>query len=206
VQAAPIKPTVKAPGSKRLKLRYDFTAFKFCFQIQLAPVQRGRLAGHLAVRVDDERRVAVTGGQRGHGPGSAPRPLVHHGKAVQINPIKPTLKAPEIKLLKLEYDKPLSNFAFKFNLCRYIMDAAPGTRTRTWWTVPVPAVPPAVRPTVDDPTLKTLVACVALPYPRASAAAGAPLLMFPKRDAFWKIRVTALVTSAFMPCALRYLV
>ena len=80
----------------------------------------------------------------------------------------------------------------------YTVDAAPGTRTRTWWTVPVPAVPPAVRPTVDDPTLKTLVACVALPYPRASAAAGAPLLMFPKRDAFWKIRVTALVTSAFM--------
>jgi hypothetical protein len=38
---------------------------------------------------------------------------------VQVNPIKPTLKAPGIKLLKLEFDKPLSNFAFKFNLRRY---------------------------------------------------------------------------------------
>jgi len=38
---------------------------------------------------------------------------------VQINPIKPTLKAPGIKLLKLKYDKPLSNLAFKFNLRRY---------------------------------------------------------------------------------------
>ena len=35
---------------------------------------------------------------------------------MQLNPIKPTLKAPGIKLLKLKYDKPLSNFGFKFNL------------------------------------------------------------------------------------------
>jgi len=38
---------------------------------------------------------------------------------VQVDPIKPMLKAPGIKLLKLKYDKPLSNFAFKFNLRRY---------------------------------------------------------------------------------------
>ena len=30
------------------------------------------------------------------------------------------MKAPGIKLLKLKYDKPLSDFAFKFNLRRYI--------------------------------------------------------------------------------------
>ena len=41
------------------------------------------------------------------------------GRAVQVDPIKTTLKAPGIKLLKLKYDKPLSNFAFKFNLRRY---------------------------------------------------------------------------------------
>ena len=41
------------------------------------------------------------------------------GKAVQLDPIKPTMKAPGIKLLKLKYDKPLSNFAFKFNLRHY---------------------------------------------------------------------------------------
>jgi hypothetical protein len=38
------------------------------------------------------------------------------GGAVQVEPIKPALKAPGIKLLKLKYDKPLSNFAFKFQL------------------------------------------------------------------------------------------
>jgi hypothetical protein len=39
---------------------------------------------------------------------------------VQVDPIKPTLKAPGIKLLKLKYDKPLSNVAFKFTLRLYI--------------------------------------------------------------------------------------
>jgi len=43
------------------------------------------------------------------------------GKAVQIDPIKPTLKPPGIKLLELKYDKQLSNFASKFNLRRYIV-------------------------------------------------------------------------------------
>ena len=46
---------------------------------------------------------------------------VHHGRAVQVDPIKPTLKAPGTKLLKLKCDKPLSNFAFKINLRRYTM-------------------------------------------------------------------------------------
>jgi hypothetical protein len=38
---------------------------------------------------------------------------------VQVDPIKPTLKAPGIKLFRLKYDKLLSNFAFKFNWRRY---------------------------------------------------------------------------------------
>ena len=38
---------------------------------------------------------------------------------MQVDPVKPTLKAPGIKLLKLKYDTPLSNFAFKFKLRRY---------------------------------------------------------------------------------------
>jgi hypothetical protein len=41
------------------------------------------------------------------------------GKAVQVDPIKPTLKAPGAKRLKLNCDEPLSNFAFNFNLRRY---------------------------------------------------------------------------------------
>jgi len=38
---------------------------------------------------------------------------------VQVDPIKPALKAPGTKRLKLIYDGPLSNFAFNFNLRRY---------------------------------------------------------------------------------------
>jgi len=43
-----------------------------------------------------------------------------HGRAVQVDPIKPALKAPGAKRLELIYDGPLSNFAFDFNLRRYI--------------------------------------------------------------------------------------
>ena len=42
-----------------------------------------------------------------------------HGRAVQVDPIKPALKAPGTKRLELIYDGPLSNFAFNFNLRRY---------------------------------------------------------------------------------------
>ena len=49
------------------------------------------------------------------------------GKPVQVDPIKPTLKAPETKRLKLNYDGPLSNCAFNFNLRRYnVVDKTQG--------------------------------------------------------------------------------
>jgi hypothetical protein len=38
---------------------------------------------------------------------------------VQVDPIKPKLKPPGAKRLKLECDKPLSKLGFKFNLRRY---------------------------------------------------------------------------------------
>ena len=52
--------------------------------------------------------------------GASP-PLVStpRGKAVQVDPIKPTLKPPGTKRLKLKCDVLLSTFAFKFNLRRY---------------------------------------------------------------------------------------
>ena len=37
------------------------------------------------------------------------------GRAVQVDPMKPTLKPPGTKRLKLKCDVPLSSFAFKFN-------------------------------------------------------------------------------------------
>ena len=43
------------------------------------------------------------------------------GRAVQVDPMKPTLKAPGPQRLKLEFDGMLSNFAFTFNLRRYTM-------------------------------------------------------------------------------------
>ena len=44
------------------------------------------------------------------------------GRAVQVGPMKPKLKPPGTKLLKLMCDILLSNFASKFNLRRYIPD------------------------------------------------------------------------------------
>jgi len=85
-----IKPMLKAPGYKRLKSKYDEVLsilLKFCFQFQLAPLQHGRVLARLG-----ERCVARDG-----------VPL-HRGKAVQVDSIKPTLKAPGTKRLKLKYD------------------------------------------------------------------------------------------------------
>ena len=42
------------------------------------------------------------------------------GRAVQVDPIEPALKAPGSKRLKLKCDHLRSSFAFKFNLRRYI--------------------------------------------------------------------------------------
>jgi len=39
---------------------------------------------------------------------------------VQVDPVKPALKAPGTKRLTLIYDGPLSTSAFKFNLRRHI--------------------------------------------------------------------------------------
>ena len=47
--------------------------------------------------------------------------LPHRGRAVQVDPSKPTLKAPGAHRLKVRYVEPLSDFAFKFKLCRYIV-------------------------------------------------------------------------------------
>jgi hypothetical protein len=43
---------------------------------------------------------------------------------VLVDPLKPILKAPKTKRLKLKYDEPPSEFAFNFNLRRYTMGPA----------------------------------------------------------------------------------
>jgi hypothetical protein len=45
---------------------------------------------------------------------------------VQVDSIKPTLKAPGAKHLKLKHDEPLTTLAFNFNLRRYTMGPAAG--------------------------------------------------------------------------------
>ena len=54
---------------------------------------------------------------------------------MQADPVKPKLKPPGTKRLKLKYDGPLSNAAFKFSLRRYtevlvFRDVCPGYRIR----------------------------------------------------------------------------
>jgi hypothetical protein len=44
------------------------------------------------------------------------------GWAVQVDPIKPTLKAPGTKRLRLKYEEPLSKVAFSFNLRRFNLE------------------------------------------------------------------------------------
>ena len=98
MQVDPIKPTLKAPGTKRLKLKNDVPLSNFAFKFNLRRYNKR-----------DNARLP----QHNHawGNGSTPQSTMH-GRAVQADPIKPTLKAPGTKRLKLKYGKLFSNFAF----------------------------------------------------------------------------------------------
>ena len=53
--------------------------------------------------------------------------------------MKPTLKAPGAKRLKLKYDEPLPNVAFNINLRHYIEEPEPPVADhRAGWALPVP--------------------------------------------------------------------
>jgi len=69
------------------------------------------------------------GGGPGHG-GQQSGQQPGLGRAVQVDPIKPKLKPPGTKRLKLKYDKPLSKSAFKFNLHHYSLVDVTATNTR----------------------------------------------------------------------------
>ena len=57
------------------------------------------------------------------------------GRVVQVDPMKPKLKPPGTKRLKLEYDGLLSNFGFKFSLRRYIwVRSGPISSQMRWHT------------------------------------------------------------------------
>jgi len=71
--------------------------------------------------------------------------------------MKPTLKAPEYKRLKLKHYNPLSRFAFNFNLRRYISDSCTSAALANMSSSGNPAAAHAVgqcRLTVSKPVLK----------------------------------------------------
>ena len=74
--------------------------FRFCFQIQLAPLQPGGK--------ERQEEFEMVSGQ-------------HSGRPMQVDPIKPKLKPPGTTRLKLKCDELLSSFALKFTVRRYIV-------------------------------------------------------------------------------------
>jgi hypothetical protein len=78
------------------------------------PLVRGDAAVTRGVR--RRRGGGAGGGAAGAGGGG-------QGEAVQVDPIKPTLKTPGINRSKFNYDVLQSNVAFKFNLRCYIKAA-----------------------------------------------------------------------------------
>ena len=73
-----------------------------------------------------------------HGTNGTIEAITHLGMAVQVETIKPKLKLPGTRRLKLKCDEPLSSFAFNLNLHRYSWDRRGARPTR--WPSPVPSV------------------------------------------------------------------
>jgi hypothetical protein len=89
VRVQPMEPVLKAPRSKRLKPKHDEPVSIFAISFNL-------------------RRYIMEA-----------RMLRKVRQCVQVEPMKPTLKAPIIARLKLEYVNMLSTFGFNFSLRRY---------------------------------------------------------------------------------------
>jgi len=109
VQVDPIKPTLKAPGAKRLKVKDDEVLFKFAFKIILRRCSWGCV---LQTSFEDLL-------------GSSAADVAHWDvimvRSVQVDPIKPMSKAPGTQRFKVKHGKLLTVFGFKLNLRRYIM-------------------------------------------------------------------------------------
>jgi len=94
---------------------------------------RGKRARNLADRdiaTPDQLRAVIADFEEAGRPEDAAE---IRGREVQVESIKPPLKAPGTKRLKLTYDKLLSNFAFSFNLRRCTAASWRGWRRRAGW-------------------------------------------------------------------------
>jgi len=92
VQVDPTKSTLKAPGTERLKLKYDEPPLEFAFKFNLR-----------CYTVDGQMTSIMLG----------------LGRAVKVDPMKPKLKPPGTSRLKLKCDILLSNSTFEFNMRRW---------------------------------------------------------------------------------------
>jgi hypothetical protein len=112
VQVDPIKPKLKASGFKLLKLKYDKPLSNFAFKFNLRHSTKAQENAEL--QVPDTAEFDANAENKAEdtavdGNGGA------HGRAVQVDPLTPALKAPGTKGLKLIYAGPVSNSAFKLN-------------------------------------------------------------------------------------------
>jgi len=102
VQVDTLKPTLKAPKSKHLKLEHEKMLSNCAFKVNLRRYITPATSG-MFVWID-------------------------LGGALQVDPIKPKLKLPGTKRFKVTCDMLLSTSAFKFNLRRYTWGG--GSRNR----------------------------------------------------------------------------
>ena len=150
MQVDPIKPTLKAPGTKRLNLKNDEPLSNFGFKFNLRPYSMENEFCHNCnlklcgtdMNPDCEFSVHIRGnakyfillyGVTDKEADGATITLAYvppQGRAVHVGPMEPTLKAPRTQRLKLKYDVPLSNFALKFNLRRYSKGACTSSTAR----------------------------------------------------------------------------
>jgi len=103
----------------------------------------------------------------------------HHGRAVQVDPIRPMLKAPGCERLKVTCDDLLSMFAFNFNLRRYTMAGYtprfhPAVRLRAALDVAAAATAPLAAPPRFTFTVTPEPVDTSAPAEHTSTESGAP--------------------------------
>jgi hypothetical protein len=100
-----------------LKVCYDEPPSTFAFKSNLR-----RYTAERRLHSDEETETETQrggGDSEGGGGGNGSAAGSTLGRAAQVDPIKPTMKAPVTKRLKLKYDEPLSNLALNFTLRRH---------------------------------------------------------------------------------------